>query len=59
MPVGKPYRTGLPVLKWHNKSEAAAMTAKYKNKNANADFGRGASNIIFYCLHFDNRYPNC
>lgn len=37
----------------------AAAAARYKNKNANADFGRGASNIIFYSLHFDNRYPNC
>ena len=36
MPVGKPRRTVLPVLKWYNESEAAAMTARYKNKNANA-----------------------
>lgn len=34
MPVGKPRRTVLPVLKWYNESEAAAMTARYKNKNA-------------------------
>ena len=34
MPVGKPRRMALPVLKWYNESEAAAMTARYKNKNA-------------------------
>ena len=34
MPVGKPRRTVLPVLKWYNKSEAAAAAARYKNKNA-------------------------
>ena len=33
MPVGNPRRTVLPVLKWYNESEAAAMTARYKNKN--------------------------